>query len=653
MQVGLDKEKVNNMDKQFDSYEKNFGIIQFEQPEPNRLTQAIFSDKSVLISFCGSDIEDECTISAISAANYIAMAGYRVALIEPEFSKGTVLNTLIPYLLGKEMIRCGNVDYYTNWDLSRDIYSVDVIIFDYSKMSNEESEFLSKINKVFICSDIEVMNINQPSKLENNSSFKYSILYKDTKQDESLSETIEVFKMCSLELIRLLEITLLKYGIDITNNTEINSVNIINQLNMLNKTELSNTKTSNTKVGRQGVIHSDLNKGKSSLNRITLPVQSPTRLQKSVPIQKPEDPNKMKVHMKTVEQVQRIQSTEIDFEQTQTINAKENKNRNDEVLATKNTHSNKNIEENFNIIKHDKYEYNTLNKDIYRSKTQDDEYNNYNVKNKEKDYNSSKSSRILFANKAIGNKQNTFLNQKKEDKNSILPQWFSLENNVDDEDNMIMASNKSKSEHDDDLDEINNRDYVFENNNKPKKKQFSNQVLCGKETIFITGLKHGCGCSHTGISFAKYILGVYSENICICHKKGAYDLEDEGIAEYTKDTDYDSVFGTNRFIIYDCGILGELNSEQLVELNRCNIKIMVCNGDEKYLGNLSTFIRKLGNSSNEWIFAFNLVTSKEKETMIRKIMDGFKICFIPLHDRDNLPKKVTKMWDSVLKRNLL
>ena len=194
--------------------------------------------------------------------------------------------------------------------------------------------------------------------------------------------------------------------------------------------------------------------------------------------------------------------------------------------------------------------------------------------------------------------------------------------------------------------------YIDEARSKFRKKTNANQVLCGKETIFITGLKHGCGCTHTGISFAHYIVKNFPENICICHKKGAYDLENKDIAEYTKDTDYDSVFGTNRFIIYDCGILGELNADQLVELKRCNIKIMICNGDEKYLGILSNFIRQLGNTSNEWIFAFNLVTSREKEMLIRRIMDGYKICFIPLHDSEIPPKKVSKMWDSVLKRNL-
>ena len=166
-------------------------------------------------------------------------------------------------------------------------------------------------------------------------------------------------------------------------------------------------------------------------------------------------------------------------------------------------------------------------------------------------------------------------------------------------------------------------------------------------------MKRGCGCSHTSISFARYILNNYAKNLCICHKKDAYELNDKNIAEYTKDIDYENVFGNNSFLIYDCGALGCLNQEQLIELKRSTIKIMVCNEDDNYLGNLSKFIRQIGNASDEWIFAFNLVTNKEKESTIRKIMQGYKICFIPLHDQDNPPKKVIKIWDAIVKRNLL
>lgn len=637
----------------FDTEDAN---IQFENPDHNRSTQAIFNDKSVLIAFCGTDNEFECTVSAISAANCIAMGGYKVAFVEPDFYNGTVLDTLMPCLLGKDMISCQNVDYYTGWDLTKDIFSVDVIIFDFSRMNNEESIYLSKMKKIFVCSDIDIMNIAQSSKLQNNSSFKYSVLYKDNSLIQSTSETMDVFKECSLELNRLLKITLLNSGIDITNNAEVNNLNRIKQLNILNQTERSKSSAYKIKAERQEVkrTYSDINKRNSPLNKIPLPVNTPIRLQNPAPIQKSEG-NTQEHRQEKVEQVQRIQKFNTEPQYTNIVNVKESKSRLEELTITS---SNSYNEVQENNVKHD-----TLNHDNniqYNPRTQDDEYYNYKTKDNEKDLYSLKddstkvstlSSKEFIRNNTIENKQRTFLQQKKDDKNSILPQWFPLGKDVEDEENNI-SSYSNVTKFGDEDDGINSLDYV-DTRTKPKKKQIANQMLCGKETIFVTGLKHGCGCSHTGLSFAKYILRAYGEKLCICHKKGSYDLEDEDITEYTKDTDYDSVFATNRFIIYDCGILGELNSEQLVELNRCNIKIMVCNGDEKYLGNLSNFIRKLGNTSSEWIFAFNLVTSREKEAIIRKIMDGYKICFIPLHDRDNLPKKVSKMWDLALKRNLL
>lgn len=616
--VGLAKGVMENRSKQAElinsSANSNAVGMQFMAPASDRTKQTIFSDKSVLLGFCGTDSGFYCTLSAISAANYIAAGGLNVAFIEPDFSKGTLLDQLIPGLSGKVTINCANVDYYSGWNLNEDINSADVIVIDFSGMLYEESIYLSKMNKIFISSDIELTNIDQSIKLQNNSSFRYSIFYKDNSlaQDSLFDDnTFEVFRECPKELIRMLKLTLIGYGIDITGNSDAGNGNRINQLNGLNQAEYSARNINNSLVERRrkysdGDTQKDITpkditqKDITFNNRRPQPLMTLTKPTVQAPIPVTGSNNITRENkQKTTEASQELQQLNNGQKNLRTFTVGNMLNRSTETVSPSNEPQLEKVRQTLT---------NTDNKMLFNPKMQKEEDSDFR-KDRENEY------------------------------NNEYDESYEVENDGYEDTYEVK--------------EVNRQNNIDENRNKFKKKQSANQVLCGKETIFITGLKHGCGCSHTGLSFARYIIGTYSENICICHRKGAYDLEDEDIAEYTKDTDYGSIFGTNRFIIYDCGILGELNADQLVELKRCNIKIMVCNGDEKYLGNLSNFIRKLGNTSNEWIFAFNLVTSREKEIMIRRIMDGYKICFIPLHDCENIPKKTAKIWDSVLKRNLL
>lgn len=626
--TGLDMESIKNRIRQEDIteeyHEKDTDVLKFEIPKPNRMKQPVFADNSILLGFCGSDIHYECTITAIAAANYIASAGYRVSLIEPDFSKGVILDQLIAELEDKEMISCNNVDYYPEWDLTNHIYSTDVVIFDLSSMHSEESHILNKMNRIFLCSDIESGSISGADKLQNNDSFKYSILFrKKLMQDLSyINGVIDVFTDCSAELKRLLKMALLSRGFDLSKVSDEDVLNRLNELNTLNKSGIGGQADGEMLPERK--IREDSDYVVPAVQMNPIPEKIPAQVLKKADVHKvPAAENRKEEKILNQEKYQKKNDPEF----LQNFNQVSNRQ---DILPEQ------------PVIKDENYNYNVKD-------------NGYNQKLKEDpDIIPESFSKDNNKYKDAESKQMT-AQFKKDERKSILSQWFTA--NKEEEDNEIDSKDLTKESFDNHEDNsgliYNNSDYIEGNKSKLKKKLLSNQVLCGKETIFITGLKHGCGCSHSGISFARYILEAYSENICICHKKGAYDLEDENITEYTKDTDYDSIFTTNRFIIYDCGVLGELNEEQLKELKRCNIKIMICSGDEKYLGNLSRFIRELGNSANEWIFAFNLVTSRDKEYMIRKIMDGYKICFIPLHDCDNPNKKVSKMWDLVLKRNLL
>ena len=634
------------------------------QPAETPGKQAVLSDKTVAIGFCGTDRNFVCTVTAISAANYIADCGYKVSLVEPDFSKGMILNKLLPGLSKDNMIQLQNVDYYTGWDLSENILTADVVIFDFSSMNYEESCYLCKMKKIFICSDTEPKDLSDSGKLGNNSSFRYSILFSEVSGNQEIDSENDVrivFKECSLELKRLLALTLHDYGLDIPGNMEVNSAGRINYLNMLREAEILSGDGAKAKPERQA-------KYEEPESSQPEPIPYP---KVSAPKIKPPATNQANIKDDEYYNYIGIDNKKVVSNEKEAMNTREAMNTKEalnskEALNTKEALNSKGAMNTIEAM----YTKDTTNiKGAMNTKEALDRKESANTINR-KNVKESLSSSGAYINPAQ--------QLNKESRNAILPGWLNPGKGNEYEENSMNDSNFSYKEtekenenkklKEDDLnydytnfedrkgssEEQNNIfNYAEEIKLKFKKKQPANQVLCGKETIFITGLKHGCGCSHTGISFTKYIFNSYSENICICHKKGAYDLEEENITEYTKDTDYDNIFSTNRFIIYDCGILGELNQEQLIELKRCNIKIMVCNGDEKYLGNLAKFIRQLGKSSGEWIFAFNLITSREKETMIRKIMEGYKICFIPLHDSEDPPKKIGKLWESILKRNLL
>jgi hypothetical protein len=598
--------------------------IKFTVSDPGERIQPVFSSKAVLIGFCGNDFDFECTLTAISAANYIAAAGNKVALIEPDFSKGNLLDQLIPCLSENNAVSCGKVDYYSLWNLDESIKSADVVIMDFSSMNNKDSFYLCKMNKVFVCSGIILSSINRSAKHQNNSSFKYSVLYRDDLKDRAgyKEEGFDVFSVCSQELIQLVNETLSGYGIKLGDYANIGYSSTINKMNDLNRADFLDRNKNIALVERQAKDNdNDVQSDIEEQARISQPVRPIMSLTKQAQSTVNERTNVLQENILKIPEIsqQQIKTMPENPQNTRPLEV----NRNYKEVMTNNQDADMN--------------YNTA-KTTYKN----------NLKNNLPVEDEKKPMQIPGATMENGKIDGSNTVYTKANPDDYLGYNYNEENKDE-----YKRYEGERYEDANLVKETTMLDYIDETRNKFRKKLTANQVLCGKETIFITGLKHGCGCTHTGISFAHYIIKNFPENICICHKKGAYDLENKDITEYTKDTDYDSVFGTNRFIIYDCGILGELNADQLVELKRCNIKIMICNGDEKYLGILSNFIRQLGNTSNEWIFAFNLVTSREKEILIRRIMDGYKICFIPLHDSEIPPKKVSKMWDSVLKRNLL
>ena len=165
----------------------------------------------------------------------------------------------------------------------------------------------------------------------------------------------------------------------------------------------------------------------------------------------------------------------------------------------------------------------------------------------------------------------------------------------------------------------------------------------GRVSIFVTGLRHGCGCTYITGSLATTMANELKEIICVCHRQGTNLPSMSRIKEYTGDTDFDRAY-QGKVVIYDRGILGEFTQEEMIEMRRADIRLLVCNGEESDIQRLARFIHKAGDSAKDWMYVFNLVPNQWRMVKIRELMHDYNIIFIPLHDYTHIPVKVKKEW---------
>lgn len=172
----------------------------------------------------------------------------------------------------------------------------------------------------------------------------------------------------------------------------------------------------------------------------------------------------------------------------------------------------------------------------------------------------------------------------------------------------------------------------------------------GHLTIFVTALKHGAGCSHiAGIIGSSLVSS--NNSVCFVHKKGTEYPSKKYICEYTG-TEYDEAYNKAKIIIFDLGCLGELTKKELVELQRADIKVLVCGSNESDFQSLARFIHKCGSSAGDWIYAFNLVPGKKKRNTIKDLMQEYDYVFLPMCDYDDLPKELPDIWNKHIKKKL-
>ena len=123
---------------------------------------------------------------------------------------------------------------------------------------------------------------------------------------------------------------------------------------------------------------------------------------------------------------------------------------------------------------------------------------------------------------------------------------------------------------------------------------------------------------------------------------------DEGIELVRIESDYESSYGRNQYVIIDGGVYSDLKSEQIVDLKRAQYKVMMCWGDDEYLRLLATFVKNLSDEETaEWLFVFNNVTGR-KIRDLKNLMNGMFSCYLPMYDTLEMPREVRKIMKEIL-----
>jgi hypothetical protein len=172
-------------------------------------------------------------------------------------------------------------------------------------------------------------------------------------------------------------------------------------------------------------------------------------------------------------------------------------------------------------------------------------------------------------------------------------------------------------------------------------------VYLGHLSIFVTSLRHGCGCSYLAGSLASALTDIYGKDIWIERGDGSAPLPDNYMVhEIRNDEDRFEAYQSG-YIIYDQGVYKELSEVARVDLLRSDVHVMVCTGDEQDIIELSKFIREQGEHAYDWLYLFNHVLDNRKKA-VEEAMADFNTLIVPFHDSAEVPAKLAKDYRSAV-----
>ena len=201
------------------------------------------------------------------------------------------------------------------------------------------------------------------------------------------------------------------------------------------------------------------------------------------------------------------------------------------------------------------------------------------------------------------------------------------------------------------LPEIIKPETVKDTEKKPKSEKTKRKDFFGHMSVFVTELRHGCGSSYTAGSLASALSEIYDKEVALYHRAGTNLPDNDMISEAVTEDDIMHAYRMG-IIVYDRGVLSELDDDAVKEMHRSDIRIMVCGSEESDIKRLAQFIHQEDDDAYDWLYVFNHVLTKKQERKVRDLMQDFDTMILPIHDYSNLPKELIKEWKKTISKHI-
>ena len=168
------------------------------------------------------------------------------------------------------------------------------------------------------------------------------------------------------------------------------------------------------------------------------------------------------------------------------------------------------------------------------------------------------------------------------------------------------------------------------------------QVI-GTVSVFVTGLKGGCGKSHFAALMANYL--ARRGRTCIITNNAS---EMEGRLEedvlVVEGLDNPEAFAMN-YVIYDLGDMWSLSEDEYRELERATRKVLMCFPDHGYLKRIAS-LASSGSLHKEFAYVFDNVTNQRMKE-IKRTMESYATFYLPLCDVSDLDAQVEELLEKI------
>lgn len=170
-----------------------------------------------------------------------------------------------------------------------------------------------------------------------------------------------------------------------------------------------------------------------------------------------------------------------------------------------------------------------------------------------------------------------------------------------------------------------NKESLVTEKKKTEKLERKKPILKGIQTIAVTELKIGLGCSHMCRALYNYL-----DNSCIIP-------EEANIDEYL-DSGY-------QYLILDLGDYNTLSVEKETELKRADKQILMCSHKEEYLEDLAEFVQIMDLDRYSFCFSF---VPKENQSEVYDIMEDYDTYCLPIFNPIKLDGKMKKILKKII-----